>query len=113
MSSISQTPSIYQIRHIASGKVYVGSAINPRDRWKNHRVLLRNGKHHSIHLQRAWNKYNEVAFIFEIIEPVLFIEDLIAREQYWIDTLKASTQKHGYNITPTAGSPILLGKVKG
>ena len=107
MNSISQTPSIYQIRHIESGKIYVGSAINPRRRWKGHRDKLRIGKHHSIYLQHAWDKYGEAAFVFEIIEPVLFIEDLITREQHWITTLKASTQGYGYNRTPTAGS--LLG----
>ena len=107
MSSISQTPSIYQIRHIVSGKVYVGSAVSPRNRWRNHRIMLQNGNHPNRYLQNAWNKHGEAAFVFEILEPVLFIEDLITREQYWIDKLKASANGHGYNITPTAGS--LLG----
>ena len=107
MSSISQTPSIYQIRHIVSGKVYVGSAVSPRNRWRNHRNMLQNGNHPNRYLQNAWNKHGAAAFVFEILEPVLFIEDLITREQYWIDKLKASANGHGYNITPTAGS--LLG----
>jgi group I intron endonuclease len=106
MASISQTPSIYQIRHIDSGRVYVGSAINPRDRLTAHKYTLRKGRHHSEYLQHAWDKYGADAFVFEIIEPVLLIEDLIAREQYWIDTLRASTRKYGYNISPTAGSVL-------
>jgi group I intron endonuclease len=106
MSSISRTPSIYQIRHIESGKVYVGSAVDPRRRKSDHFKCLRKGAHHSRHLQRAWNKYGEDAFVFEIIEPVLFVEDLIIREQYWIDTLRAADRKHGFNICLTAGSAL-------
>lgn len=106
MSSISQTPSIYQIRHIESGRVYVGSAINPRDRLTAHKYELRKGTHHSQYLQHAWNKYGAAAFAFEIIEPVLLIEDLIIREQYWIDALRAADRQYGFNIYPTAGSSL-------
>lgn len=104
MPSISRTPSIYQIRHIESGKVYVGSAANPQKRWQHHYQDLDKGTHHSQYLQRAWNKHSRDAFMFEIIEPVLFVEDLIAREQYWIDVLKAANHKYGFNTSPTAGS---------
>lgn len=107
MDSISSTPSIYQIRHIESGKVYVGSAVNPRRRYRSHTQKLKRGTHHSRHLQSAWDKYGESAFVFEIIEPVLFVEDLLTREQYWIDKKCAADSEHGYNVTPTAGS--LLG----
>jgi group I intron endonuclease len=106
MASISQTPSIYQIRHIESGRVYVGSAINPRDRLTAHKYELRKGTHHSQYLQHAWNKYGAAAFAFEIIEPVLLIEDLIIREQYWMNTLRAADRQYGFNICPTAGSML-------
>ncbi len=107
MNSIpSKTPSIYQIRHIASGKVYVGSAVDPRGRRHTHVSALRRGVHHSQYLQHAWNKYGEDAFVFEVIEPVLFVEDLITREQYWIDALRAGDRKCGYNVSPTAGSAL-------
>lgn len=106
VKSISRTPSIYQIRHIESGKVYVGSAIDPRTRCRKHRNALIKGKHHAPYLQHAWDKYGETAFVFEIIEPVLFVEDLIAREQYWIDTLRSNDPAHGYNLAPTAGSSL-------
>lgn len=106
MVSISRTPSIYQIRHIESGKVYVGSAVNPQQRCREHMSDLRNGVHHSRHLQHAWNKYGEGAFTLEIIEPVLFVEDLVRREQYWIDALVSADSRWGYNSSPTAGSPL-------
>ena len=104
MSSISRTPSIYQILHIESGKVYVGSAINPHQRWIEHKSRLANNIHNSRHLQNAWNKYGAHAFVFEILEPVLFIEDLVAREQYWLDKTHAADPRYGYNMSPTAAS---------
>lgn len=102
MPTLPQTPVIYQIRHLASGRVYVGSALNVRNRWKKHRSDLRLGKHHSIYLQRAWSKYGSDAFTFEIIELVARVEDLASREQYWIDILHASHNQYGYNIAPRA-----------
>lgn len=106
MRSISRTPSIYQIKHIESGRVYVGSAVNPRHRCNEHRSRLNAGIHSSRYLQNAWNKYGEDAFAFEIIEPVLFTEDLITREQYWIDTLRAADNRYGFNVMSNATSPV-------
>ncbi len=50
-------------------------------------------------MQNAWRKYGERAFAFSVLE---FVEDatlLIAREQFYIDTLKPE-----YNCAPIAGS---------
>jgi group I intron endonuclease len=59
---------IYKIRNIINDDYYVGSAKNIVRRWDRHRCGLRNNKHENIILQRAWNKYGEENFIFEIIE---------------------------------------------
>jgi len=67
-----------------------------------HRHHLRRNKHHSIHLQRAWQKHGEAAFVFSIIEHV-HADELIAREQYYLDTLRPFGT-NGYNIAPMAGS---------
>ena len=104
MSIISRTPSIYQIRYIVSGKVYIGSATNPHRRWIEHKSRLGCKTHSSRHLQSAWDKYGELEFVFEIVEPVLFVEDLVAREQYWIDKMKAANPAYGYNMAPLAMS---------
>lgn len=103
---LSRTPSVYQIRHIASGKVYVGSAVDPHRRCGEHVRDLRKREHHTQYLQHAWDKYGEDAFVFEIIEPVLFCEDLTTRETYWIKTLRAADRKYGYNVLPIAGSSL-------
>lgn len=88
---------IYVIRHRESGKQYVGSSRDIERRWELHRGSLRRGDHHSILLQRAFNKYGFAAFEFAIVEIVHADDDLLTREQAWIDTASE------YNICRVAG----------
>jgi group I intron endonuclease len=93
---------IYAIRHDASGKLYVGSAVNLKRRFKDHRVRLVRGDHHAQKLQRSWDKYGENAFSFillEACEPA----DLLLREQYWMDVTESASER-GFNSCPTAGN---------
>ena len=90
---------IYQIRNIINNKCYIGSAANIDIRWKRHKYDLKRNVHHSILLQRAWNKCGENGFIFEIIEEILDKSSLIDREQCYLDTLNPK-----YNIYKIAGS---------
>lgn len=95
---------IYKIVNKTNGKCYVGSAVNFYQRWHTHKSDLKLGKHHSKHLQRAWNLHGEESFEFEVIEEVEK-ELLIQREQYWIDLLSAYGE-NGYNTNPKAGSSL-------
>jgi group I intron endonuclease len=104
-ASICQS-GIYCIRNIVSGRVYVGSAVKIRYRWNAHRHLLRRGDHHSIVLQRSWDKHGKAAFAFEILEAVADLTKLVGREQFWIDHLNAACPERGFNRSPTAGSPL-------
>lgn len=96
---------IYRITCIITAKIYVGSAINLRKRRNAHFGQLRNRAHHNPKLQRAWDKYGEDAFIFEVLELVLIPEMLTAREQYWFDKLKPFGYR-GFNIDHVAGSSL-------
>lgn len=98
-------PGIYSISNKRNGKVYIGSAVNLRQRFFKHRHDLRKGNHHSIKLQNAWNKYGPDAFSFDVIETINDKENLASREQFWIDQLKAATRAN-YNILPTAYSRL-------
>jgi len=98
---------IYQILNIKNGKCYIGSAVNLRERLHLHRTCLRAGKHHSVKLQRSWDKNGPDVFTYQTIELVSDISQLIAREQYWIDEYEACGQ-NGYNMSPTAGSILGL-----
>ena len=61
------TSGIYQIVNSATGKAYVGSALDLRKRKNSHWHALRNGGHHSSKLQRAWLKYGREAFTFQTL----------------------------------------------
>ncbi len=101
---MSKVSGIYKIVNMANGKCYVGSAVNIMRRWAEHKTALNNQKHHSRHLQGAWNTYKSDSFGFVILEEVPK-ESLIQREQYWIDLLNAYG-KGGYNVTPKANSSL-------
>ena len=92
---------IYQIYNLVNGKIYVGSAASLYARHKGHLSQLRKKRHHSVLLQRACNKHGEGNFVFELLELVGNKNNLIAREQYWIDLLKPE-----YNICPKAGNSL-------
>lgn len=92
--------SVYLILNIKNQKIYIGSAINLKRRFKQHKSELRLNKHDNKHLQRSYNKYGNESFIYLKLEETN-PEDLINREQYWIDTLKPE-----YNIRKFAKSNL-------
>lgn len=97
-----QKTGVYMITNKVNGKVYVGSATQSfRGRWGQHKSYLRRNKHANRKLQNSWNKHGEKCFVFSVIEYTT-PEDAVAREQFHIDRLDAV--KHGYNLSPTAGS---------
>ena len=90
---------IYQIRNLINGHIYIGSTEkNFQHRWSRHLAILRKNKHHSRHLQNAWNKYKEENFIFEILEIVTSGQCLV-KEQEYLDRLKPL-----YNVNKLATS---------
>ena len=58
---------VYAIRNTVNNHAYIGSTTNYKSRWHTHRSTLRRGVHHSFILQKAWNKYGEAAFLFEML----------------------------------------------
>jgi len=100
---------IYKIVNKTNGKFYLGSSKSIHSRWSQHKKELRNNCHHSRYLQNAWNKYGEDAFSFEIYE-LINVEELIIKEQYYLDSLKPYDETIGYNILPTAGGGDTISK---
>jgi len=77
-------PIIYSIKNKITGKFYIGSTIDCKNRWYKHQWELNNKKHHCLYLQRAWNKYGEKIFEFSVFEEWP-LETLLDREQYFLD----------------------------
>lgn len=94
---------IYKIINIKNNKVYIGSSKDIERRWKEHLYSLENNLHHSIKLQRSYNKTKDKStFNFEIIKEV--DEDkLKEREQYYINMYDAFN--NGYNCCAEVDNP--------
>jgi group I intron endonuclease len=104
MDILPRTSGIYQILCVPTGKVYIGSAVNLKQRWIDHRKTLRGNTHTNRHLQNAWNKHSESAFVFAVLEYVTDKDRLLEREQAWMDATGCYDSGIGFNISPTAGS---------
>jgi len=94
---------IYEIVCLPTGKRYIGSAINLKERERVHKKGLITNTHINIYLQNAWNKYGEENFKFNVI---LYCKKrvLIKKEQEFIDSY--NLKKELFNICPTAGSAL-------
>ena len=75
---------VYKIINTVNNKFYVGSTNNQYERFRTHRTKLRGNKHHCSHLQAAWNKYGEAAFVFHVIESIGDISLLQSAEDEWL-----------------------------
>lgn len=89
---------IYEVRNILNGVRYIGSSQCIKERLQQHKRMLAKGNHHSIALQRAWDKYGSEAFAFS---PLVVLEDaeLLSTEQRFLD---AEHSGETYNIAKDA-----------
>lgn len=92
---------VYVIQCLANGKSYVGSTKNLVRRKAEHFRLFRRVRHSNSHLQNAWNKYGENAFVFVVLE-YCSKKSLLKCEQKFMD--KMNVYKCGFNLRPKAAS---------
>ena len=88
---------IYHITNLKSGKVYIGQSTDIYKRFRDHKEALNGGYHQNRYLQNAWNKHGEANFIFGILEECAE-EDLVKREQFWIDFYGGIDDPANYNL---------------
>lgn len=94
---LAKQSGVYMILHIGSDTRYVGSSAGRiSDRWDSHRSALRHQKHRNPHLQSAWNKYGEDAFVFVVLENVA-PADVLDAEEHWYQKFKRAGLRL-YNI---------------
>lgn len=98
---------VYEILNTITKERYIGSASRVGKsnslsgfyvRFDKHKLLLKNNKHYNIHLQRAYNKYGENNFNFNVLS-ICPPEYCIKLEQWFLDNLKPE-----YNIRKIADS---------
>jgi group I intron endonuclease len=99
--------SIYKIENIINGKKYIGRTNNADRRKSEHLSALKYGKHRNVYLQKAWEKYGEHNFIFDVVDESENINEIFEKEQEWIANLKTCDRKYGYNLTEGGEKSIL------
>lgn len=97
---------IYCITNVVNGKIYIGSASYYDKRMGTHIYWLRRNDHDNKYLQSAYNKYGDQSLVFSILEEVDCKENLLLREQYWLDLKQSYNRKIGYNLCKKAESRI-------
>lgn len=94
--------SIYAIINLITKQMYIGSTINGRGRWFQHKSALKRGLHGNEYLQDSWKKYGEENFDFIILECII-VDDkkyVLSREQYYIDKYDTMNRENGFNKSP-------------
>lgn len=86
---------VYKIINNVNKKVYIGQSINIKARWKDHINALNRNDSSCTLLQRAWNKYHQDSFSFEVLE--LCSEDMLDEIEIRYIELYDSIN-NGYNI---------------
>lgn len=93
---------IYVIKNDINNKVYVGQAINTKQRFQNH-CNPSSSKYNDL-VSRAIQKYGKSHFWYEILESQ--IENYDEREKYWISYYNC-IRPNGYNISEGGNYPPL------
>ena len=96
--------NIYKITNTHNGKVYIGQTVqkNPKMRWYQHCADARAGK--ESHLCYSMRKYGVDKFLWEIIDTALTLDELNAKETYWLDQYRQITEC--YNIREAGGNKL-------
>lgn len=93
---------IYLIQNVITGERYVGSSRDVYHRRNQHFSELQKGVHRNNRIQSSYNQYGKENFIFNVLEDVENKDDLVLREQYWLDTINPE-----YNLLKTANNNTL------
>jgi group I intron endonuclease len=89
---------VYQIKNILNERIYIGSAKQFKDRFRDHISSLRKNKHQNKFLQADFNKCGEDNFLFEVMEIVEGEQkERLLKEQSYLDVYH-DNQEQCYNF---------------
>ena len=87
---------VYKITNQINNKIYIGSSVTLKKRLVQHKSNMKGNRHRNRYLQRAYNKYGEDNFVFEIL--IYCDPDMcIYYEQRFIDFYRPE-----YNLNPAS-----------
>lgn len=107
------TVGIYAIRHVESGKRYIGKSVNVEYRLIQHKSLLTKpirSKDCNRHLYNAVQKYGWHKFVTEVVEKFDHIDEahIAARELFWMDEYNTCDRKYGYNLRRDSSTKMIV-----
>lgn len=94
-------PGIYKIEDVVNGSCYVGGTKNLQSRRRQHFSDLKLGKSTSTKMQFDYDMLGRACFSFSVLEFVDDENELVEKEQKWLDILKPI-----YNTNEIAGRYI-------
>ena len=100
-----QISGIYKITCLINHKIYIGSSFNIKARIKKHFKQLQENKHINPHLQSSFNLYKKENFKWEIVE-LCSVDELIEREQFWMDLTNCYDRNIGFNNCIKSDRPL-------
>lgn len=92
---------VYKITDTLNNKVYIGGAVDIKNRWGNHKIAFENGLNNK-GLQAVYDIHGIEVFLFEVIEECKERE-LRKREGYYIKLFDARNPNNGYNVGNSTG----------
>jgi hypothetical protein len=87
---------IYQVKNLASGKIYIGRAMDLNGKLNSERFQLKNGMHMNRELQKDFADLGEETFAFEVADRLRpkdgpghdLGQELKELEDIWLDKLQ-------------------------
>ena len=97
--------AIYKWTNLQNNKVYIGKSVDIARRLRNYRDEVKKNKQRPI--ISAIRKYGFENFNFEIIEicDSLTNQEILEKEQYWINFYNSKNKNFGYNILDAGDAP--------
>ena len=112
---------IYAIENYDNGKKYIGCTAKPSKRWREHRCLLRAGKHTCEELQADWFIFGEVKFglraIYQLFPWQKSVDEKREAELFFMDWFEKRGQLYKQNRVSfeppeSAHSPEAIAKMR-
>ena len=99
-----QPMGIYQIKNLANGRIFIGSAKNLTGKLNSAKFQLEHGSHPNSELQKDFKRLSEKSFSFEVVDYLEpkedpgydYTKDLMVLEEMWVEKLQPFDEK-GYN----------------
>ena len=91
---------IYAIRHLGSGKVYIGQSVDIHRRWRQHRNMK--PQNSACMLHHDLSRYGRDDFLFQVLMECA-PDELTKWEQKFLDEYQSFDPSKGYNLLAVAG----------